>query len=231
MFSPTRRDPWFLKGRTSVLQRAVLTSVVLGGLGLLAGLAEAIILLNLPPVPFPANVFFLGLTDSFSLALIVAVSYLRWSERLAELIATRVFHLMFWTAVLSSVTAVLLMRTAEVVSYADLPWILSPFAHVLQFTVIWLAWCVAMIRPSWNWLFLSILSACSLLALPLTVYGIEVVMNHGNPQLPPQFQPLFLVACEATFASQFLALLLVPWGIPFWFPPPREPAPVDAANG
>lgn len=229
MSNSVAREPWFLEGRRSVLQRAILTSVVLAGLGFLAGLvwlAAAVILVSIIPLPFQTTVFVFGFTGSVALALVVAVPYLHYRETLTELSVARVCNLIFFTAVLSGVSAILSPPMTESTSHAhDVPWLWIPFAHLMQFVLIWLVWCVVMIRPSWSWLFMSGLSACSLLAVPCLIFVLETAMNRRSAPFPQFVQQTLITALSTTITSQFLVILVVPWGIPFWFPPERKPAP------
>lgn len=194
------REPWFLTSRTSVLQRAVLTSFVLGGLGFFAGLVwlvATVVLVSITPLPLRATVFVFGVTGSLSLALVVAVPYLHYHDTLTELSVARVCNLIFFTAVLSGVSAVLSPPMTESTSHAhDVPWLWIPFAHLMQFVLIWLVWCVVMIRPSWSWLFMSGLSACSLLAVPCLIFVLETAMNRRDSPLL-QFVQQTLVTASA----------------------------------
>lgn len=234
------RDPWFLQGRTSVLQRAILTSLVLGGLGFLAGLvwlAEIIVLTSIEELEGAAFVIAFGVTGSLALSLTVAAPYLLWNGKSSGRTIACVIFFVNVAAILSVATAgfstLAKNSTPDVVSQSDDAafWLRIAVTYLPQFVSIWLAWCAALYRRSWGWLIMCGLSACSLGALSVLVYAYEVVMNQRIGQFPLQFREIFARTFWATLTSQFFALLVIPWGIPFWFPPPREPAPVDAAQG
>ncbi|WLD15273.1 hypothetical protein [Planctellipticum variicoloris] len=234
MSPPTLREPWFLKHRTSIWQRAIVMSLVLGGLGFLAGLIwlmEMFVLLSLIELPDNARVFAFGVAGSLALGAGVAVPYLSWIGTRFGILRTRLNCLVGVAAILSAATAFTLDPTwifnPPVVSHSGTTFfrIHIPVVILIQFPFIWLAWSAALLRRTWGWLIMSGLSAGSLLAIPATIYAIGAVLNQWSDQLSLQFQQIAVITVGGTSTSQFLALLVIPWGIPFWFPPAREPAP------
>lgn len=231
MSNSAAREPWFLEGRRSVLQRAILTSVVLGGLGFLAGLvwlAETIVLSSIEELEGAAFVFAFGVTGSLALSLTVAAPYQLWNGKSSGRTIACVIFFVNVAAILSVATAgfstLAKNSTPDVVSHSDDAtfWLRIAVTYLPQFVSIWLAWCAALYRRSWGWLIMCGLSACSLVALPVSIYAYEVVMNQSKEQFPLQFREIFARTFWATLTSQFFALLMIPWGIPFWFPPDRQ---------
>ncbi len=234
------REPWFLEGRRSVLQRAVLMSLVLGGLGFVAGigwLVGVMVLINLIPAFDEAMLVVFGGTGCLALGGAVAIPYSRWLSHPPAGTALRVVGLVVCGALLASLVSSLMVLVESVDSEIMSPdeysnrWLRIPIEYLLLFGAIWLAWSVAFVRRSWMWPLMAGLSAASILLLPVLIFGMDASTTHLIGWLPLEVQQILAIASGVTVGGQFFALLVIPWGIPFWFPPERNPAPFSAAQG
>lgn len=243
MLTSTLREPWFLEGRTSVWQRAVLMSLVLGVLGFVAGigwLVGVMVLINLIPAFDEAMLVVFGGTGCLALGIAVAIPCSRWLSHPPAGTALRVVGLVVCGLLLASLVSSLMVliesADSDILSHDEYSnrWLRIPIEFLLLFASIWLAWSVAFVRRSWTWPLMAGLSAVSVLLLPLLILGMDASSNHLIGWLPLEVQQILAIASGVTVGGQFFALLVVPWGIPFWFPPANEPAPIppraDAAG-
>jgi hypothetical protein len=99
-----------------------------------------------------------------------------------------------------------------------------------MFLVLWLAWSVADLRRLRAYPVCSCLSA---LVLPVIVFAMPAagpsfamtpldVLSVWSGGILPRLDLSESTALKAT--GTLLAILFVPWGIPFWFPPVAQPA-------
>lgn len=234
MSNSAAREPWFLEGRRSVLLRAVLMSLVLGGLGFVAGigwLVGVMVLINLIPAFDEAMLVVFGGTGCLALGIAVAIPYSRWLSHPPAGTALRVVGLVVCGALLASLVSSLMVLIESADSKIMSPDEYSnrrlriPIEYLLLFGAIWLAWSVAFVRRSWTWPLMAGLSAVSIFLLPVLILGMDASSNQLIGWLPLEVQQILAITSGVTVGGQFFALLVVPWGIPFWFPPARKSAP------
>lgn len=231
------REPWFLKGRTSVVQRAVVMSLVLGGLSLVAGVLGMIgffLTMTSPGSNHLASVA--SCVGGAALALAVAAPYARWQGDSEITVTHRLWTML---AVCLSISVVVeLLDSACPQAMADLRARAGRVFHdeariALALAIICLAWNAAFVRPTRQSLLMVGLSTPSIPAMPLMFQAINlghaVVVRSMGGSSPAV--TVFEIVSILSLPGQCFALLVVPWGIPFWFPPERNPAPFSAAQG
>jgi hypothetical protein len=105
------------------------------------------------------------------------------------------------------------------------------FVILFFFTSLWLAWTAGRFRPARSWL---LMSGLSLLAVPLMMASINVF--GGIPSLfrawgmAASVVEVLEIVSLCSFGGQFLAALLIPWGLPFWRPLKRRTESQSAAR-
>lgn len=90
--------------------------------------------------------------------------------------------------------------------------------------VVWLSWCLIHFEATRRWL---IMSAWSLWSVPLILlfaasleFRVRIVAGLIAPSAGVELALLIIgLAC---LPAEFFSLLIVPWGLPLWFPPQRD---------
>lgn len=229
---PMLREPWFLRGRKSVLLRAVLMSFVLSALSMLAGLTFRLVLF----ASFDAELF-RGLTFEagriiwgtlFGGIVMSAIgipcsvwyghSYLRTTAAWLLVVVTCSQSFQF----VASLTG-WMERAGFETQYISMD-------YVALFLLLWFAWSIAYLRRSRSFAGCALLSAVVLpvivLVMPATGKAFSTtpwdVLSSWSGGVLPRLEFGESSAVKAT--GTLLAILFVPWGIPFWFPPAAQPA-------
>ena len=234
-----RTAPWFLSARHSVLQRAVLTSVAMGMLGALAGAIGAGAFISISLIA-PTNlsqmqmVLLFGSTFVPGLS-VAAMIHWNWQGAAATEIALRTLLLIF--AAELPVMAVLALFNAEefqqamdagnaLISGVLGDWDELPVEIFLLFVLCWLGLSAANLGRCRTWFASTIGSALSLpLAFPILHGVTRIGEGIGNSS------ELAGILCFLMFLGQMMALLFIPWGLPWWFPPQRAvPDPSGALS-
>lgn len=244
MPTTTLREPWFLEGRTSVWQRAVLMSLVLGGLGLVAGLAWMIsldfLVANTGYAVDDWKYFGPALSSLIAaevLVTLIGIPYLRWQGQSPWSIAIRC-TLMAWIVATpflgdSTVQSVLNAGCERfIVRSFGRGWLLSTLWTV-ELTLLCLAMSVGFFRTTWSFLPAAFISLYGVFMAYLLCMGTKYVIfvPHGLPSIFEAQLKFWRRAYPVMIGGPYFALIVIPWGIPFWFPPARELAPVDTAQG
>ncbi len=203
------REPFFLRGRKSVLQRAVIMSLVLGGMAafaswIVAGTAVAV----------------LGPSDS-SLAISVV-----WGLAAAIFIHAPI---QFWngtswrlrTIVAIPINAAALYLCVFTTSYESLRQLGRTFNVNFAIAVLLLINGAQLVRP----LRLHIIAYVGSVLGGIVVAAIALAINDPTQiQIPlpgvPDIVELALTLA-AVYGSLFGALA-IPWGLPFWWPPQED---------
>jgi len=220
------REPWFLNARQSVLQRAVMTSAAMGMLGALAGAigAVAAVLCALLARSTGAGPSF---GTAFVLGVCVAGMILwYWQGAAIITIAWRALLLVF-VADLPALAGFPLFGDVERLRAieAGIQWAsrwLGEGDHLSQQYALWLMLCwlgLSAANLGWcrTWFVSALGSGLSVpLAFPILHYAkrISEVIGSGSGLVDVLWLLMFL--------GQTMALLLIPWGLPWWFPPRRD---------
>lgn len=221
-----RTDPWFLSARHSVLQRAVLTSVALSVLGAVAGVigAWAAVLLALLARSTGSGPSF---GTAFVLGVCVAGMILwYWQGAAISTIAWRALLLVF-VADLPALAGFPLIGDVERLRAieAGIQWVSrwpGEGDHLSQQYALWLMLCwlglsAANLGRCRTWFVSALVSAlCVPLAFPIlhSAKRISEVIGDGSG--------LVDVLALLMFLGQTMALLFIPWGLPWWFRPRRD---------
>lgn len=243
------REPFFLRGRKSVLQRAVRISLALIVLsiaaGIVAGMASVLLLRFSHLSTSGQQASLLGLfggTAAAALATIVGTPYFFWQGRSARGIALRVT----WIIALAAGSLVfaggliwgLIQPTqspgglpGDMLAFGNLL-LWAPVKELFPLALLWLAWTTACRGRPRNWLLMTVVSG---LSLPVWILAYNVATQatsalHGVVPMTGFPQQLALgITFRSSITAQFFALLTIPWGLPFWWPPeetsPAEPTP------
>ena len=213
-----RREPFFLKGRTSVVQRAVMMSLVLGGLACVA----AFLLATVSQHTFDMN-------DAFSTAdiawgilvgaiLFAPLNY--WNCRSVILtISAAMTGVLFQAHIASTVeqlvdpyepmtSSSVLLHTTEYVAIVCTSYQVYSGLLLIRFTRIHVAAFVVAITA-------SILPATYILLCD-SVEAYRALMATGIP--------MWLVNSlyDTWNYAANLCTMFIPWGIPFWWPPEKD---------
>lgn len=242
MSATALREPWFLKGRTSVAQRAILTSVVLGGMGFVAG--EAIHVSDSMVLRIwksgPGQHSLLAVADGLASIILVTVVFLPCAYWVGHSVAGTILRSLWITFVINS--QLLGGQTFGELFYSEfygdtthwlIEWLSGPARNLgvdvwvlVRPTLFWLALSSASFLCSWTW---PTAAGASFLSIP-----VSVLLIHGIPVIDPLIRSLFSGSPLWSWAGnlfgwyyfgQYWFVLVTPWGIPFWFPPAREPTP------
>lgn len=226
------REPWFLRGRKSVLLRAVLMTVAIAGLSLLAGVSFRLILY----AGYVGDLWVSFYVEDFRLvvggllggvtAILVGVPCCYWygnSRIQAGLMC------LILTCVCSG--SYRLVPTLDI-GLQNLGIDSGSISRdaLAMFLALWFAWCVADLQRLQKYPISWSLSAMVVLVIifvmpvagaefAMTPYDILSVRSGG---ILPRLDLGESTALKAT--GTLLAILFVPWGIPFWLPPAAQPA-------
>lgn len=236
MPTATACEPWFLEGRRSILLRAIWTTLVLGGLAFFAGFAAMLLAFVLmysleQSVSEEYIVFFFGIPFVVMLIALVGLPYWFWLRVSPANLAARAIGLIGLVAAPSLLALTMYDKESlahffeagnDLLAARSEIWREVPFEFLILFSLLWLAFSLASLRRSRLWFCAAVLSAVSVpLTAPL-LFVVSKVMDYAG-----QWVPGFDLIASGTFGGQFLVLLVVPWGIVFWFPPPSECPPVE----
>jgi hypothetical protein len=238
MSPPTLREPWFLKGRRSVFVRVVLMSAALGGLGSLAGVVWLISSTIVMRTVHDGTQFALaGGAGAALFALGVGIPYGRWRGDSGRTICIRVAGTALASTLLPLIVSGTLASVAPEAQSAAERWASEDmqiaYEALLVLLALELTWCLSYLQISRRWLLMTGLSAIAVPALPYLFRGMEMAQEavrdatRGVPEVAVAFE----VISSVSFFGQFFVLFFAPWGMPFWFPPEKVLAPVDAAQG
>lgn len=220
------REPFFLRGRRSVVQRAVCMSLVLGGLALLASwlMYGTILLTAAAGLPTWISTI-LGPTVAIASILLLYGPLSYWNRRPWWFIA---FVVPTSVPVAGLTAAAVIQATIDV----DNPgWLGLAAGQALGMGGIG---CVLLRRSRAH----VTAYIASVLTAPVVAFQLNLLENFDMNSSPvgfiPAIQTIVLVSAYATI----LCGLSVPWGIPFWWPPAveetgstlQEFASVDAAG-
>lgn len=204
------REPFFLRGRRSIVQRAVVMSLVLGGLAMLASwlIYGTVILMARADLPLWISTI-LGSTVMIASILLLYGPLSYWNRRpwwfIAFVVPTSV--------TVASLTAAAILNMT--ISPHEPGWLGLTVAMTLFTGGIG---CVLLRRSRVHLIaFMS-----SLLIAPVVAFQLNLLENYNSSSAPagmlPVIQPIILVSAYVTI----LCGLSVPWGIPFWWPHTHE---------
>lgn len=210
------REPFFLRGRRSVLQRAVIMSCVLAGLTAVAGwLAAATIVVmdrTISALGQETATFIAALAFGSIAALLLQAPLNFWNR-----------HSWRWSLIsIPSLTAIF---------YVFLKWFrydsgLSPELHLpLGFLFAIGAAGLLQLRPQRHHVLAYLFSVGGAAVPALCFLLISPPDRFRIPALPPAMTRTVVYAIM--FGGWFAALT-IPWGLPFWWPPERESPPEPA---
>lgn len=204
------REPFFLRGRRSALQRAVLMSLVLAGLSIISAWILAVAdFLAFRILMLPGYCEVMATAWGFVLTLTIYGPLGFWNY------CPRWFHL-------------LTLVSTGAVAYL---WTSTTF-HVegVSMDVIWVLVSGALLfRLSWAH---AIAFVISVLAVP---HAVTLAVELDDSVLPLASVPLHLRYIVATSqATQMFGLIFgatfIPWGIPFWWTPKTDQSRGDAST-
>lgn len=242
------REPFFLRGRKSVKLRAIRMSLALsvlaGGAGVVAGTLYVVLVRMLHLAAQSSDVSRIamsGSTAAMALAVLVGIPCFWWLGHSTRGIVRRATCIVVVAAgplLLCGSPIRGLIRPAssppgglpsDMLAFGGLL-LWAPVKEILPLSLLWPAWTAACFRTSREWMLMAGLSG---LSLPLWILSYNFATHsmgtiHG--WLPAGDVSLFVlgIAFQSTTTAQFFALLVVPWGIPFWCPPKAEMPPVEA---
>jgi hypothetical protein len=208
------REPFFLRGRRSVVQRAVILSVVLGMLSAAVGWLTATIPLLLREV-FDADPTLVGIPVAWSLVTTVFVyaPLNCWNDR-------------SWLWTLGAGPSGLVLMFLFILWSADRPSDLCLETRaMLGVPVLIFASGLLLIRGDRRHRLAYLLSAISS-ALPVLVMPLHSYVSRLN--LVVISLPLREEFSLAALFGSIAAAISIPWGLPFWWPPVAAVASVDA---
>ncbi len=235
------REPFFLRGRRSVLLRAIWMSLAISVIGGGAGLAAVLVylLLGLTVGLEGGLLRLVGGSAAVSLATVVGIPYFRWRGDSVRGIAARAGCIMLIAAgpmlLENKLLWGLLAQAAQQLDAwkSDMEWgerliVSAEFMFVL--ILLWVAWSAACVRSSRSWLLTILVSGLSIplwiLSLAVSMYSVGFAQNA----LPSNVFSIMLSVLQLSLPGQFFALLVIPWGAPFWWPPNTElPSQVELA--
>lgn len=216
------REPWFLRGRRSVLQRAVLISAALAACAMIAtwtAIVACVVLFFGPAAAFGESrlgmACAMGLASSLLMGLPLQIGFQPESRRvwLLTLGQWLTVSLVFW---------VCLAAEGPLGPGFGSDWLRYSWMSVcaIGYAFVFNAWLPRQIRRSW----------CSALAstfLPPTLPWILSSVEQGLPQIHawlkvPELTQMLVLSC--LWGSPNMAIL-VPWGLPWWQAPPEEATP------
>lgn len=220
------REPFFLRGRRSILQRAGIISLALGGLAFVAGTMWLIgsgAALDEVRGLMPGTVYYAIMATSAGIALTsIAIPYSYWLGNT-------------WTGTALRAIWIIGIVTAPCVGGEELQdqldagtyWLEEalglpqaiPLDFVLILSLLWLGWTTAFARMSWS---CGASAVTSVLSIPGAIVLMHLLTRLSEAQQKALPMGGIGEAVEVitllSFGGQFLTLLIVPWGLPFWWP-------------
>jgi hypothetical protein len=201
----TLREPFFLRGRRSVLQRAVILSLVLGTLSAAAGWIAVGIPLLLREVA-GADPVLVGIPVAWGVATSALVfgPLNFWNARS-----------WFWT--LAAAPSGFAIMFLFMLWSADRPSDLSIEARaMLGFPVVLLTSGLLLIRRGrrHRWAYLVSVASSGLPVVVMPLHSFLDQIDIAGFRLPIESDLVFLAALFGSLS----AALSIPWGIPFWWP-------------
>lgn len=203
------REPFFLRGRKSVLQRAVIMSLVLGGLTAFIGwiVSAAVVAMGPGESPFLPSLIW-GITAAFLLYRPLHC----WNGRSWR------FTLLTIPVSTASLYGFIMFVDHYAQQYVD-----RTMAMIIGLTGFLLVNGILLIRFS-RWHIIAYVASLVGGTVPAAiVFAIRDVGQLGIPGLPDEAAIAIVLAA---FLGSLFAALAIPWGLPFWWPPENdEPAP------
>ena len=206
------REPFFLRGRTSVVQRAVIMSLVLGGLACSGGWIMTLVALSLSP-PANAALYSLGFSGPLVLVTLIYRPLLHWNRTPPQLPFLIVGCLI---ALIVSLLNCLLPTPSH---SARTIGALSVSIHL---TVVVVLSGLYLRRNT------RLHAAAFWLSLALTPLPIMLtyLLQYPHRFRVPWVDGGMQIALTGTaYLASWLCVMSVPWGIPFWWPPQVPESP------
>ncbi len=225
------REPFFLRGRRSVLLRAIWTSLALGMIGGSAGLAAELfyLLLGLMLQGSDEDVMRLVFSSAaISLATVAGIPYFVWRGSSARGIATRAGCIMLIAAGPMLTENALLWGLLDLANQQLDAWksgvewgemLIVPVEVMFGLTLLWLAWSAACFHRSRSWLLTFLASGLSIPFWILSAVASLYSPNLASRWLPDEVTMILAIVTQLSIPGQFFTLLMIPWGVPFWWPP------------
>ena len=213
-----RREPYFLQGRTSVIQRAVLMSMVLFGLTAIAGWVVAM-------ATFASGRHFVMwvLPPAWGLAtgLLVYGPLHYWNRRNA-----------LWTVAAVLMGIMLQNWFIHLMRDQEFRWLSKTSREAMGFAMLLAGGGLLQVRCTRLHAVAYLLSVgAAIFPLAITTW-IDNPGNLGRSNLG--FSVPAAIALPMAYAALFgtwMAALAVPWGLPFWWPPTSVAAAHDGVSG
>ncbi len=231
------REPFFLRGRRSVLLRAIWMSLALGVIGGGAGLATVLFYLLLGLMLQGSDEIDMRLivgSAAISLATVIGIPYFRWRGESVFGIATRAGCILLIAAgpmlfENAALWGLLDLANQQLDAWkSDVEWgdmLILPVEVMFALTLLWLAWSAAYFRRSWTWLLTVLVSGlsipCWILSVTVALFSVGLAQNG----LPGEVFMVLVIVYQLSIPGQFFVLLVTPWGVPFWWPPETEVPP------
>jgi hypothetical protein len=204
------REPFFLRGRTSVLQRAVIMSLVLVGLAAAGGWVVAAAVLW--SQTSHSSLLFPLLAWGFAATTCIDAPLNYWNRRswlwTLSTLPTATVLFFAWSCWIGFARS-----TLDLCEQLAAPWgflgvqLLHGLLQLRQNGVYWLAYLLSL----------------SGVILPSLIINRIYSLAHANVA-GLSYEELRPIIFAAVYVSWFAALA-IPWGIPFWWPPQPESPP------
>ena len=196
------REPFFLQGRTSVVQRAVIMSLVLGGLAAVPGWIVALV-----AAAYPHGGVVLAIVWGLTVPVLICGPLNYWNCRPV------------WVTVVSVPLTLFVLRAFIVWMESVASTIGDVAGMAIGIPLVQLALGTLQVRLSRlhlvAWLISCLGAAPPVLILYAAGHNPERTRMMG---VSSEVWVLFLIAGLMT---SWLCALSIPWGIPFWWPPER----------
>ncbi|WLD13310.1 hypothetical protein [Planctellipticum variicoloris] len=206
------REPFFLRGRKSILQRAVIMSLVLGGLTAIVGWIVAAAVVAMGPGESP---FLPSLIWGITAALLLYGPLHFWNGRSWR------FTLLAIPVSTASLNGFIMFVDHYAQRHVD-----RTTAMIIGLTGFLLVNGILLIRLS-RWHIIAYVASLAGGAVPAAiVFSISDVGQLAIPGVPEEF---IVAIVLAAFLGSLFGALAIPWGLPFWWPPAEastaEPTP------
>jgi len=206
------REPFFLRGRTSVLQRAVIMSLVLGGLTAIVGWIVAVAVVAMGPGASP---FLPSLVWGITAALLLYGPLHFWNGRSWR------FTLLTIPGSTASLYCFIMFVDHYAQRYVD-----RTTAMIVGLTGFLLVNGILLFRFS-RWHIIAYVASLVGGTIPAAiVFSIKDVGQLAIPGVPEEIKVAIVLAA---FLGCLFGALAIPWGLPFWRPQepdsPAEQAP------
>ncbi|HTN03576.1 MAG TPA: hypothetical protein VL132_16920 [Planctomycetaceae bacterium] len=206
------REPFFLRGRTSVLQRAVLMSLVLGGL---AAIASWIVAGTTVAVLGPSeSSLAISITWGLTAAIFIHAPIQHWNGR-------SWWRLLIVAVPISAAALYIALYITKDRPHSNL-W--RTFNLVLGFTALLIINGAPLVRRQRLHLVAYAVSALGGIVPALIVVSVDDPGQIPLPGIPEMAKVAIVLA--AIFGG-LLAALSIPWGLPFWWPPADRDEPAN----